>query len=262
MDLKELRAGKTIENKGHHPWEFARFEVVHSLLKKHSKLNGLNIIDIGCGDTFFLETLSSRLKNCNYYGVDTAFDNELISFLKKRLSDKNIKLSKNISKLEKDNTKADIVFLLDVIEHLEDDLGFLTTIKDSATFTNNTLLFITVPAFNLLYISRDKWLGHYRRYTLKGLKNILTKSNLRVMHSGYFFTNLFIARFINSLIEKIIKPDLNKITGIGNWKERKLIDTFIKNSLVIDFRIFSIFKYFGFNIPGLSCFAICKKQLL
>jgi len=57
------------------------------------------------------------------------------------------------------------VGLFDILEHIEDDIGFLTTIK--TLLVPNGKLYITVPAYNFLRSVEDNYAGHYRRYTLK-----------------------------------------------------------------------------------------------
>jgi hypothetical protein len=47
------------------------------------------------------------------------------------------------------------------------------------------------PAYSWLYCTFDKQLGHYRRYSLNQLKDLLTKNAFRILKGDYFnFTGI------------------------------------------------------------------------
>ncbi|HEY8937523.1 MAG TPA: hypothetical protein VIM65_19995 [Cyclobacteriaceae bacterium] len=47
-------------------------------------------------------------------------------------------------------------------------------------------MIILVPAYNSLYNTFDKELGHYRRYTRKSLTNVFLKNELKIKKVTYF----------------------------------------------------------------------------
>jgi len=53
------------------------------------------------------------------------------------------------------------------------------------------LFFITVPAFEFLWSDHDKYLGHFRRYTLKKLERLLKEAGLSILHGHYFYVAVF-----------------------------------------------------------------------
>jgi hypothetical protein len=83
---------------------------------------------------------------------------------------------------------ASAVGLFDVVEHIEDDLGFLQGVHE--TLTNNGLIFITVPAQRWLWSYEDVHAGHYRRYHLTQLQQLLQQSGFKVEFSSHFFSPL------------------------------------------------------------------------
>ena len=83
---------------------------------------------------------------------------------------------------------ADAVLLLDVIEHLDDDVAALRTAR-RLTRPGGTVI-VTVPAYAWLWSGHDVALGHRRRYTAGTLRRVLHGADLRVEHLGYFNTVL------------------------------------------------------------------------
>ena len=104
---------------------------------------------------------------------------------------------------------AAAVGLFDVVEHIEDDLQFLQGVHE--TLTPDGLVFITVPAFTLLWSSEDVHAGHFRRYRLSQLRALLQKAGFRIEFSSYFFCPLalpiFLLRSIPSFIGLRTKVD-------------------------------------------------------
>lgn len=263
MDLVEVKNRKSeIENR--HPWELARLEVVNSLLKNIIKnRKNFNVLDIGCGDIFLISKLSDLYPEVNFYAIDIAFDNDIILKLKEDVGSRKIFLFKS---LEEANAhlkgQADLVLLLDVIEHIQDDISFLNSLNSSPGINIDTQILITVPAYQFMFCSHDHFLGHYRRYTNKNLEETIRKTGFKKTEIGYFFTSLIPPRIIQVFKEKLMKPDLsNKTTGLVEWNKGKFITQSMKNVLLFDFKITNtIKKLFGINLPGLSNYIVCKKQ--
>jgi SAM-dependent methyltransferase len=85
--------------------------------------------------------------------------------------------------------KADLVLLMDVLEHVDDDLGLLSEAADNSV--DHAYILITVPAFQFLFSAHDRFLEHKRRYTLKQVEALVKSANLEVVSSCYFFGMLF-----------------------------------------------------------------------
>ncbi|HEO71870.1 MAG TPA: class I SAM-dependent methyltransferase [Candidatus Hydrogenedentes bacterium] len=75
--------------------------------------------------------------------------------------------------------------LFDVLEHIEDDHAFLGSIGD--LLVDEGRLYITVPAYNLLYSNEDTRAGHFRRYTIKSVTGKLRSAGFRIEYATYVF---------------------------------------------------------------------------
>jgi SAM-dependent methyltransferase len=84
--------------------------------------------------------------------------------------------------------------LFDVVEHIKDDAKFLTEIYNS--MKKDGFIYITVPAFEFLWSDEDDDAGHYRRYSLTQMNNLLTKCGFKVKYSTYIFSILPLPIFL------------------------------------------------------------------
>lgn len=80
------------------------------------------------------------------------------------------------------------VGLFDVVEHITDDGGLL---RDVAKLLEPSgRLFVTVPAYRLLWSNEDVAAGHVRRYDAHRLQALLVASGFEVDYLSYFFAAL------------------------------------------------------------------------
>ena len=86
--------------------------------------------------------------------------------------------------------KYDSIFLLNVIEHIENDLAAIKNCR--YLLRSHGTIILLAPAYSWLFCSFDKQLGHYRRYSLQSLKLLLEKNNFTILRSSHFnFAGIF-----------------------------------------------------------------------
>jgi SAM-dependent methyltransferase len=86
------------------------------------------------------------------------------------------------------------VGLFDVIEHIEDDLAFLKSIR--SLIKKGGRLYVTVPSYPFLWSGEDVFAGHFKRYTLGGISNVLKSAGFEVEFSSYIFRFIPIPIFL------------------------------------------------------------------
>lgn len=245
-----------------HPWEESRFKVVLTLLKQRIKnfpKAELSILDMGCGDTYFVECLAKELPLCNFHAVDIEFSNKYFQELEIKFSGTNINVYKNLEDI-KNVAQIDIVLLLDVIEHIEDDIDFLRWMQTFNHINTETSFVITVPAFQSLFCTHDVFLGHFRRYSNTSLKEHITASSLIPELNGYFFTTLLFPRWLQVTKEKRSQDKIELSTGLVEWEGSNVKSFIIRSVLLLDFRFTYLLKKTGINTPGLSNYIICRPS--
>jgi 2-polyprenyl-3-methyl-5-hydroxy-6-metoxy-1,4-benzoquinol methylase len=78
----------------------------------------------------------------------------------------------------------DLILLFDVLEHIEDEGGFLESLLFHLRPSGSVL--INVPAGQYLYSRYDKAQGHCRRYSAAYLRRVVESSGLRVEACTYW----------------------------------------------------------------------------
>ncbi len=77
----------------------------------------------------------------------------------------------------------DYVYSLNVLEHIDDDVGVLEAIRSKLRPGGRLLIY--VPAFDLLYSSMDRKVGHVRRYRRSELSSKAKRAGFRVDDARY-----------------------------------------------------------------------------
>lgn len=75
--------------------------------------------------------------------------------------------------------------LFDVIEHIEDDLSFLKSLRGLMKGLGR--LYVSVPAYSSLWSEKDTSAGHYRRYTRKSISRVIERAGFEVEFASYIF---------------------------------------------------------------------------
>ncbi len=78
----------------------------------------------------------------------------------------------------------DLAVSLDVIEHLEDDLGALRELR--RVVAPGGALLLTVPAYGWLWSGHDEINHHQRRYTMRSLRTVAEQAGWRQERTSYF----------------------------------------------------------------------------
>jgi SAM-dependent methyltransferase len=80
------------------------------------------------------------------------------------------------------------VGLFDVVEHVEDDVGFMKEV--ARLLAPGGRVYLICPAYPFLWSVEDDYAGHRRRYTRRGLGATLVSAGFSVEFSTYLFAAL------------------------------------------------------------------------
>ena len=151
------------------------------------------VIDYGCC------TGANTAKIAKHFpcvGVDKSV--EVIEFARTRFPLTEFMCACDPEQFEQLLSEGVLVFLGDVIEHIENDKEFLN--KLALLLPTNSRLLITVPAGMELWSKHDESHKHFRRYAQESLSDLLRHANLNMEFISYFNSNLYWPiRFVRTL---------------------------------------------------------------
>jgi len=148
--------------------------------------------------------------------------------------------------------------LFDVVEHIKDDKGFLKSIN--SILANEGLIYITVPAYKLLWSKEDNDAGHYRRYSIKQISSILEDNGFKIEYATYIFSILPIPVFLFRTIPGLLgfnrkSNNLNKHKQEHSQK-KGILSSYLDKIWIKELNCIKLKKKIPF---GGSCFVIARK---
>lgn len=183
-----------------HWWYVAKQRIVASLIARYAPHPGrLNIADLGCGCGAMLNRLKA---DHDVAGVDPS--PLAIRFSARR--GLNVLEGSFPDRIPLEPAAFDLALLLDVIEHLEDDVAGLRAA--ARVVRPGGKLIITVPAYQWLWSDWDTLHHHYRRYNRSTLQQSLVNAGLRIELLSYANTTLFPLAATARLLHKLRRTKL------------------------------------------------------
>ena len=234
MDYRDLEAGTSPNSF----WFRSKRNLIQVLMQK-TKHKNAKILNLGAGTGEDLSVLN-QFGDC--FIVD--IEEKALELIPKTLYKE--KKVADATKLPYRNGFFDIVVCFDVLEHLSNDKKAVKEIFRVLKKGGNFVF--TVPAFQFLFSTHDKALGHQRRYNMITINTML--KNFYSIKTGYWNTFLFFPVALMRLFKKGSDAKVDKMEP--PW----LIDSFFY--VLLKFENFIIKK--GFRLPfGITIWGVCKK---
>lgn len=162
---------------------------------------GSNMLEIGCGGGHFTHLLAKRTGSLLVADIELQYLESLAKTYSNRPSFSTTTIDLNQPNWgDKYKSKFDTVILLNVLEHIEDDLQVLKQIHNVLRPKGKLLLM--VPAFQIIYGSMDAADNHYRRYSKGQVLKLLASANFNTKWARYMNMPGFFAWFLNGRILK------------------------------------------------------------
>ncbi len=207
MDIKER--AQLGANADDHWYYRSKARAVERLLRG---VRSHKLLDIGAGSGFFSRHLLAHSAASEAWCVDPNYpeDSDIVE------NGKSIHFLRATGPVD-----ADLVLLMDVLEHVDDDVGLLRDTVGKAA--ERATFLISVPAFQFMWSGHDVFLEHKRRYTLAALERVVEAAGLRIRHSTYFFAAVFpmamLLRLPRKLLGGTVQPasDIKLHSRPVNW---------------------------------------------
>lgn len=178
-------------------WPAARRHILRELFSTRLPPRpNRRILEVGCGPGWNIPMLAE-------FGEVTAIESDASFVACARATAPEATVVHGDVPLSCLNGKYDMICMLDVLEHLEDDAG---AIRWATQFLEEDgCLCIAAPAFAFLWSRHDIASHHFRRYTMADLESLL-RAEFRIVHRTYFNFWLFPLAFIAAGIRRLSAP--------------------------------------------------------
>lgn len=229
-------------------WFQHRNQVILSMLKRF-EFHG-NFADIGGGNGYQASCIQPTFPDRRCYLIEPGYRGCL------NAKSYGVKFIYNCMAEDFDfrAQKVGGIGLFDVLEHIEDDVGFLASMKPQ--LARGTNVYLTVPAYQSLWTNVDVYAGHHRRYTARRLDRAFAKAGFQKMYSSYFFSYipipLLLLRKLPEYLRRERMSDDELLTRLsGNLTRVRSQSRLLKLWHSLELQLLSKYKiWFGGSLVG------------
>lgn len=204
-------------------------------------------VDVGAGDLYFARRLG-QLSDAPVYAVDINFVGQP--------AEPGLVICTNLDEVP--SQAADCAILMDVLEHVDDDVALVRGVTRVLSAPGQLL--VTVPAHAALWSEHDVFLGHRRRYNRGALCDVLQRGGFAVEESFYFYAIPCMVRALAAVVSRLARRERPVSSAAGAWPypPQHLVTRAIRSVLNGDFRVSRAAG--TWSGLGLSICAICQRK--
>lgn len=224
-------------------------------LRRWLRASNATIMDVGCSSGFFLKLLRRRFPDCVIVGADCV--RGPLERLSRDVPEIPL-LQFDLAKCPLPDQTFDALVLLNVLEHIEDDLAAARQLH--RILRPGGIAVIEVPAGPDLYDVYDQELLHFRRYRMVDLLDMLRTAGLDILersHLGFFLYPAF----------RRVKRRNQKYLSASPEVRREVVKRSISrtsNSEVMHaiMRLESRLRKWVYYPIGIRCLVTCRRPAL
>lgn len=236
-----------------HPWEVVRAQFFRDQLQPVLvEIPAASVLDVGAGDGYFATMLRARFEGLAVTCFDPGYEEASAIPALGRAT--------GIAFTAKEPAEVfDLMVLLDVLEHVEDDEKVLNDLVVNRVRPGGHVL-ISVPAWPRLFSRHDVFLKHYRRYVPRDGAALVRKAGLQVLRHGGLFHTLLPVRWVQVTREQRRgERGLPERAPSLEWHSGETSRKLLKSWLEADTGVSRLASRMGLSVPGLSWWALCRK---
>jgi SAM-dependent methyltransferase len=227
-----------------HWWYRGRRSVLERVICDLRLPPGARILDAGCGSGRNMVELAR-------HGVVTGVELSETSVCLAREREAGEVIEGSVLKMPFEAGTFDLAASLDVIEHLEDDLGALRELR--RVVAPDGALLVTVPAYQWLWSGHDEINHHHRRYTRRSLQQIAQQAGWRQVRTTYFNSLLLPAAILLRVLDRFSRKTTE--SSLDLWVPPEPLNWLLERPLALEAALIGR----GGRIPaGLSLLAVFR----
>jgi SAM-dependent methyltransferase len=177
-----------------HWWYRGRRRVIERVVCSLGLPPGARILDAGCGS-------GRNMVEFARHGIVTGVELSPTSVALARERGCGQVIEGSVMEMPFADASFDLAASLDVIEHLEDDLGALRELR--RTVAPGGALLVTVPAYQWLWSGHDVVNHHHRRYTRSSLQGVAEQAGWRQVRTTYFNSLLLPVAILLRVLDRV-----------------------------------------------------------
>ena len=210
--LAEMQAG--------HFWFCGRRRFVHRSFEQHvrplvrnccERLTGL---DLGCGCGGWIHFLRQRSGHLFSELAIADLAREALEYAGDLLGDTVIRYQADLLRLGW-RDRWDVIFLLDVLEHIPEDQAALRQVHDA--LRPGGLVFVTTPALRIFWSYQDLIGHHRRRYSRPDFVGLAESTELELLDTRYFM-------FFLSPLLWLARAKRRQVSQMTDEEKRELVE--------------------------------------
>jgi Methyltransferase domain len=224
-------------------WSMGRVDIICRTLRDAATI-GLRsetgrVLEVGCAVGVVVAGLLKA--GFDIWGVDLGRPTPL------KVAEHRIQIGIKAQHLDEDfRATIETLMLLDVIEHIEDDVTFLREML--VYFPRCTCVIIAVPARAEAWSKWDEYYGHYRRYTAESVEHTIRQAGFVPLRARYFFRSLYVVTMLINLL------GIERSITVRPPTKPSLFHRFIASLLILEDKILH-----GSWLPGLSLICLASR---
>jgi SAM-dependent methyltransferase len=235
---------QTHQAEDRHWWYRGRRRVLEGVIADLGLPSDARILDAGCGSGRNMVELAR-------FGAVTGVELSDTSVEIARARHAGEVIAGSVLEMPFGDGGFDLAVSLDVIEHLEDDLGALRELR--RTVAPGGALLVTVPAYQWLWSGHDEINHHHRRYTRRSLQRAGEQAGWKQVRTTYFNSLLLPMAIVLRLLERVNTKTTE--SSLDLWVPPSPVNWLLERPLVLE----SALIEHGGRIPaGLSLLAVFR----
>ncbi|WP_445778836.1 class I SAM-dependent methyltransferase [Shewanella sp.] len=237
-----------------HFWYIGRHKFILEILKRYEKKQNFSAIDLGGGCGGWIDYLKKNMPD-RLNKIALADSSRVALLNAKRVIGSDVE-AYQVDLMELDlQEQWDVIFLLDVIEHCQDDVGIVR--EATKALKPGGKIIITTPALDFFWSHNDEYAKHLRRYNKNKYTAIANHTNLKLIDARYFMFFLSPLLWFSRKTKSTKLSDEEKLKAIE--KEHQ-VPSFILNNILA--AVFKAETPIGHMLPfpwGTSIIGVFQK---
>jgi len=227
-----------------HWWYRGRRTVLENVIAGLRLPAGARILDAGAGS-------GRNMVELIRHGTVTAIELSSTSVCLARVRDVGEVVEGSVLDMPFQSSSFDLAASLDVIEHLEDDLGALRELR--RVVAPGGFLLVTVPAYTWLWSGHDEVNHHHRRYTRRSLRAVGEQAGWKQVRTTYFNSLLLPVAMVLRILDRFSRKTTE--SSLDLWVPPQPLNWLMERPLALEAALIAR----GGRIPaGLSLLSVFR----